>query len=40
MPASLSYTYTRNGTIDLFAAINVLDGTVVTQFHKRHRHVE
>jgi transposase len=41
MPASLSYTYTRNGTIDLFAAINVLDGTVVTtQFHKRHRHLE
>lgn len=40
MPASTSYTYKRNGTIDLFAAINILDGTVVTQFHKRHRHAE
>ena len=40
-PASLSYTYERNGTIDLFAAINVLNGTVVaTQFHERHRHAE
>ena len=40
MPASTSYTYTRNGTIDLFAAINIIDGTVVTQLLKRHRHVE
>lgn len=40
MPASTSYTHKRNGTIDLFAAINILDGTVVTQFHKRHRHIE
>ena len=40
MPASLSHTYVRNGTINLFAAVNVLDGAVVTQFHKRHRHVE
>lgn len=40
MPASRSWDYKRNGTIDLFAALNVLDGTVVTQFHRRHRHQE
>jgi transposase len=40
MLASRSWDYKRNGTIDLFAALNILDGTVVTQFHKRHRHQE
>jgi len=40
MPASRSWEYERNGTIDLFAALNILDGTVVTQFHKKHRHQE
>lgn len=40
MPASRSWEYERNGTIDLFAALNILDGTVVTQFHRRHRHQE
>jgi len=40
MPAGRSWEYQRNGTIDLFAALNILDGTVVTQFHKRHRHQE
>src|SRR5712692_3316500 len=40
MPASRSYDYKRNGKIDLFAALNILDGTVITQFHKRHRHQE
>jgi transposase len=40
MLASRSWEYKRNGTIDLFAALNVLDGTVVTQFHRRHRHQE
>ena len=38
--ASNSWEYERNGTIDLFAALNMLDGTVVTQLHKRHRHQE
>jgi transposase len=38
--ASKSWEYVRNGTIDLFAALNILDGTVVTQLHKRHRHQE
>jgi transposase len=40
MPASMSWEYERNGTIDLFAALNILDGTVVTELHKRHRHQE
>jgi transposase len=40
MPASRSYDYKRNGRIDLFAALNILDGTVVTELHKRHRHQE
>ena len=40
MLASRSWEYKRNGTIDLFAALNILDGTVVTQFHRRHRHQE
>jgi transposase len=40
MLASRSWEYKRNGTIDLFAALNILNGTVVTQFHRRHRHQE
>ena len=40
MPASLSWEYERNGTVDLFAALNILNGTVVTEFHRRHRHQE
>ncbi len=39
-PAARSWDYKRNGTIDLFAALNILDGTIVTQFHRRHRHQE
>ena len=40
MPAGMSNEYVRNGTMDLFAALNILDGTVVTQLHERHRHQE
>jgi len=40
MLASRSWEYERNGTIDLFAALSILDGTVVTQLHRRHRHQE
>lgn len=40
MPAARSWEYERNGTIDLFAALNILDGTIVTEFHHRHRHQE
>jgi transposase len=40
MPVGISNEYVRNGTIDLFAALNILDGTVITQLHRRHRHQE
>ena len=32
--------YKRNGTIDLFAALEILTGEVVAEFHHRHRHQE
>jgi len=40
LPEGRSYDYRRNGTIDLFAALDTLTGTVVTEFHHRHRHQE
>lgn len=40
LPESRTHDYRRNGQIDLFAALNLLDGTVVTEFHHRHRHRE
>jgi transposase len=40
LPESRTHDYKRNGQIDLFAALNVLDGTVITEFHRRHRHQE
>lgn len=40
LPESRTHDYRRNGTIDLFAALNVLDATVITEFHPRHRHQE
>jgi len=39
-PEGYPHDYKRNGTVDLFVALNILDGTVVTQFHNRHRHQE
>jgi transposase len=39
-PATQTHDYKRNGTIDLFAALVVATGEVVTQFHPRHRHQE
>ena len=40
MPEGISNDYKRNGTVDLYAALNILDGTVVTQFSKQHTHRE
>jgi transposase len=40
LPESRTHDYKRNWTIDLFAALNTLDATVVTEFHRRHRHQE
>ena len=39
-PEGRPHDYRRNGTVDLFVALNILDGQVVTQFHERHRHQE
>ena len=37
---TMTHDYMRHGTTTLFAALNVLDGTVVGQLHGRHRHQE
>jgi transposase len=39
-PATMTYDHERNGTTTLFAALNVLDGTVVGRCMRRHRHQE
>jgi transposase len=36
----MTHDYVRNGTTTLFAALNVLDGTVIGQNMQRHRHQE
>ena len=37
---TMSHDYKRNGTTTLFAALNVLDGTVIGRCMARHRHQE
>ncbi len=37
---TMTHDYKRNGTAALFAALNLLEGTVVGQVHLRHRHQE
>ena len=37
---TMTHDYKRNGTTTLFAALNVLDGKVIGQCMKRHRHQE
>jgi transposase len=37
---TMTHDYVRNGTTTLFAALNVLDGSVVGQCMQRHRHQE
>jgi transposase len=39
-PARQSYTYVRNGTSDLYAALDVASGKVITQMTDQHRAVE
>ncbi len=36
--ATMTHDYKRNGTTTLFAALNVLVGTVIAQCQQRHRH--
>lgn len=38
--ATMTHDYKRHGTTTLFAALNVLDGTVISQCQSRHRHQE
>ena len=40
IPARQTHDYVRHGTTSLFAALNVLDGTVIGQCMHRHRHCE
>jgi hypothetical protein len=38
LPERQTHDYERHGTTTLFAALNVLDGTVVGHWQPRHRH--
>jgi len=38
--ATMTHDYKRHGTTTLFAALNVLDGSVIAQNMQRHRHQE
>jgi transposase len=40
VPARHTSDYVRHGTTTLFAALNVLDGTVIGRCQERHRHLE
>src|SRR3982751_5122846 len=37
---TMTHAYKRNGTTTLFAALDLLQGKVIGDFHKRHRHQE
>jgi hypothetical protein len=36
----MTHDYKRNGVTTLFAALNILDGTVIGRCMKQHRHQE
>ena len=36
----MTHDYKRNGTTTLFAALNILGGTVIGRCMRRHRHQE
>jgi transposase len=38
--STMTHDYKRNGTTTLFAALNVLDGQVISQCQQRHTHVQ
>ena len=40
LPARQTHDYERHGTTTLFAALNVLEGTVIGECQPRHRHQE
>jgi transposase len=37
---TMTHDYKRGGTTSLFAAMNILDGSIIRQYHPRHRHQE
>jgi hypothetical protein len=37
---TMTHDYKRHGTTTLFAALNALDGTVISQCQPRHRRVQ
>ena len=37
---TMTHDYKRTGTTPLFAALNILDGSVISQCQARHRHIE
>jgi transposase len=39
-PARRAHDYVRHGTANLFAALDVASGQVISQVHRRHRHQE
>ena len=39
-PPTMTHDYKRHGTMTLFAALNVLEGKLITRTEKRHTHVE
>jgi transposase len=39
-PGTMTHDYKRNGTTTLFAALDVLEGTVISRCMQRHRHKE
>jgi transposase len=38
--ATMTHDYKRHGTTTLFAAMNTLDGTLISRCEQRHRHIE
>src|SRR3990172_3340580 len=38
--ATMTHDYKRNGTTTLFAAMNTLDGSIISRCEQRHRHSE
>lgn len=40
IPTRQTHDYIRHGTTTLFAALNVLDGTIIGRCQTRHRHIE
>ncbi|TDD31892.1 IS630 family transposase [Saccharopolyspora elongata] len=40
MPERRSHDYVRHGITTLFAAFNIVDGTVISELHRRHRSTE